>query len=252
MISIKQIIFLISLLSLSLCIFFSFPVYAQEISDVKLNFNQYNLERELGYNGYNNIKYSISQSSGDLDILNFSIYDVNGNKLYSGISGTFSASNEQFPLKFVCENTGYQFSIELRIVDGTPPKEDIDYRPDLSALGEKLNSLYGALAKLDNFLSNPQPFYDSVRRLENTMNKISDYGPMGVAKDLKDTSFSPTGSDSLPSLDIEFIKGQGKVNVFDLSSLTREIGMIRNLMKAILYLGVVFFIMQSVVPQFKV
>lgn len=249
---------------LFILLFNSHIVFAQSNYETTLDFNQYNLEKSLGFFGATVLDVSISMSNGDLDVFNFSVYDVNNNKIWSGVQGKIMANESQFPLKFVCENTGYDFNIQLRIKDGS--EQQIDYtgllnglgnKLDniLSGLGSKLDALNNKLAQLDNFLSNPQPFYDSIDNLNNKMELIKDYGPNGVAKDIADgysNSFKPTGNVNLPSLEIEFIKGEGKVNVFDLSQFQGEIVMIRNLMKAILYLGVVFFIMQSVVPQFKV
>lgn len=249
---------------LFILLFHSNIVFAQSSYETVLDFNQYNLERSLGFFGSTVLDVSIASSSGDLDVFNFSVYDVNNNKIWSGVQGKVMANESQFPLKFVCENSGYAFNINLRVKDGSAEQKDytgllngLGDKLDniLSGLGSKLDSLNNKLAQLDNFLSNPQPFYDSVNRLNDKMELIKDYGPNGVAKDIAEgysNSFTPSGSGNLPSMEVEFFKGQGKINVFDLSTFGNEIVLIRNLMKAILYLGVVFFIMQSVVPQFKV
>lgn len=211
------------------------------------------------------------------ETLNLVVYDSNGEKIAEGLTGQFGA-NVSFPVKFKIETEDTDFSIDIKITPHPVEKEEIDYRPNLdgilSALSNGFSSVVGSLdigfsgvietlenefwrtrqilTKIDVFLSDPQPFNNAVDNLKSSVDNMSNMGPMGVAKKLSDIEFEVGNVDNLPSLEIEFFKGHGKINVFDLSQMHSQIIIIRNLLRAILYLGVVFFIMQSVVPQFKV
>jgi len=258
---IKRIIFL-SLIVFSLSVFsplFVISAYAStdtQMESVNVSFQSYSKEYVFGaIYGAASYDWKWTFVQGSTNMMNIKVYDADSNLITEGLTGSFGA-NVKFPVKFVLDTQETNFRLDIKITPHPPEKEEIDYRPNFGDLSSKLSSIGSQLSALDNFLSNPQPFYNAIARLESQMEKISDYGPNGVAADIQEdysNSFKPSGNVvNLPSLQVEFIKGQGKINVFDLTQMGGEIATIRRLMRAILYLGVVFFIMQGVVPQFKI
>lgn len=244
--------------------------FATELLPINISFQNGNREYVLGaVDGAASYSWQWTQVQGGTNTLNLVVYDSNNEKIAEGLTGKFSA-NVSFPVTFKIETSETDFRLDIKITPEPPEEEQIDYRPNLNGisnilsgissvlsdgfetLSRKLSSILHTLNKIDTFLSDPQPFNDAVENLKTSVNNMANLGPMGVAKKLSDIEFDVGNVDNLPSLEVEFFKGRPKINVFDLSQMHSQIVIIRNLLKAILFLGVVFFIMQSVVPRFKV
>lgn len=188
------------------------------------------------------LHFEISYSTGDYDNLSFAVFDNNGKFIMNGTSGdiTNTPGSYAFPLKFVTQSNGQDFRIDLRLSAGSIPTQD--------------NSLLDELKSLDSFLSDPEPLGKAFDHLTNSVNNMMNYGPLGFAKSMGtrigNMGISP-GNYALPKIEVEFFKGH-KINVFDLSQFGAEITAIRLLMAATLYFGLFLYLIQYIIPRFKI
>jgi hypothetical protein len=246
---------LIPLLLISILLIPSFTVYASY--NYSMSFNPSITEYDYGFvNEVEYLNWEIAYSTGTPSSTNFKVYDRNGNLIQEGASGSIKMIDIYYPIKFVADATGDDWRIDI----GITYKKPINYTPlidDLEGLLDSLNSkLQGVLdklAQLNDYLSNPAPLINATNHLQNSVDDMGNYGPIGVAKETVNTiSNIDVNTTDLPKIEIQFIPGQPKINVFDLSYFQTQIGIIRNLLVAILWLGLAIFFIQYITPRFKV
>lgn len=199
-------------------------------------------------NGVSRVFYEIAYSDF-VDNNNFLIYDKNGNLLGEGSGGSFSVESGVFPITFVAQATRPDgWRIDLRL---TGTAEQKDYTGILEGIS-------GKLGEMNDFLTNPQPFYDSIGNLENAVNNMQNKGFMGQIKSIKDNlgmlGTKVPDKDGLPT-DLTFkvtIPGVITFNALDLSHFTKLIWLIKQLMIAILWVSLIIYLVNYLMPRFKV
>jgi FtsZ-binding cell division protein ZapB len=135
----------------------------------------------------------------------------------------------------------------------------------LDALGDKIDAVKGKiqelkdeLVSLDNYLTDSQPFYNSMNNLNNSVSSLQNKGFMGQIQSLSGNlnSFdvnSPSSAGMPTNLNINVtFPGIGTFNVLDLSQFAMLISFIRKLMTAMLWIGLLLYFIQYVMPRFKV
>lgn len=227
----------ILIIIISILLLTNFTVYADTISTVSATFTYYRNTYTLGYtNNCTSVSFSPSFSS-EVTNSNIVVKDVNGTQIYSGSNGTFNVSQNQFPITFYYQDTNENSRIDMNI---------------------KLNSDTASNNILD-FLNDPNSLDDAFNNLKNAVDNMKNKGFLGQINEASNAlsilGYEYPDNQGLPSnlnFYVTFIPGTKPINVLDLSHYTMQLYYIRELFSGIVWVGLVIYLIQYIMPRFKV
>lgn len=237
------------------------------VTSMNIKFNDKHTEATLGYTmGYVPV-LNVTMGS-QLSSYDFTILDCNGNVLVKSIfQGELPTESSRYPLTIRINpissaptwymNVKITFKEEAQALDEVISKMDM-LSDKLDKLKEKLQSIFDTLASmrstlesLNDFLSNPAYLNSGLDELNNSINNLSNkrvINNSSNASNLQNLNASG-GSDGFSC----FFDYMGiHIQLLDFSAISSQLGAIRALLTAMLWIEFAVFCIRIVLPHFKV
>lgn len=207
------------------------------------------------------LSWSIKRTFGNVDNYNFKVYDKFGTLIQEGQGGSLKMLEDYYPITFVSDVTFYDARIDLELKP--VPKKDIvpfidEVEGKLDSLGSKLDSLLSKFSSLNDFLTNPAPLNASIGNLSNAIQDMSNKGVLGQIKSFSKfnemlTTDTPDSGDMPRNLTFLVTFPEiGTFNVLDLSKFAGVMKFIRDLMLAMMFIGLFIYFIRYIMPKFNV
>lgn len=223
--------------TLLISLLFGIIVHADTISTISATFTFYRNSYVLGYtSNCTSVSFTPSYSS-EVTNSNIIINDVSGAQVYSGSSGTFNVSQNQFPLTFYYQDTNENSRIDMNISLNSSAASNgiLDFLNDNSGLDSAFNNLSNAVSNMQN-----KGAFGQIKDASNSLSMLGTNYP--------DNQGLPANLDFY----VTFIPGTKPVNVLDLTQYSLQLYWIHELFSGIVWVGLLLYLIQYIMPRFKV
>lgn len=256
--------------SLVLLVFFSILThsrYANAITDGSMIFDENRTEQTISYVDKNIGTLALVRNSG-IASYNFDIYDFQGNLVKMGFfEGELPKDKMLYPLTFKinANTTENHFFLQVKVVyteDNSALDNiadlikalDDDLLNKLDQLKSKLDGIATKLAEINDYLSNPAYLQVGLDNMDKAIDKVTTNPlvDMGSAVTTLGGISGSSGGGGSSGFEIPLKIGDTSFNAFDISALGSQLSIIRDLMKAIIWIEFAVFCIRVVVPKFKV
>lgn len=256
---------------LLLVFFLNIPLNAYALDAQTVTFTQNFEEQTIGYQEGSVPSITVTRTTGTSSF-NFDIYDCNDNLVKEGFfQGQLPKLDEDlYPFRIKI-NAHYSdsYMVECKISYGSDTGEIEDLiklldghlmdkldqlKAKLQELKNVLDGILSDFEKLNDYLSNPAYLNNGVNDVKNAVNHLSK-NPVSDAGQTAGTLSGLNGTGG-SSGDFEVplqIPGTSiNVNAFNIDALSSQLGLIKNIMKSIIWIEFAVFCIRVVVPKFKI